>query len=139
MIVLNILAWRRGAKMRSREKRITQKDTPKNIPKAGDYQVVSQNFIMDLPPGTLQSDVDQMIFKPDWTLNPQWEVRVVGVKTKRGWEYVFRNKRTGEEYDDVDILRYRHSWACMSEKQRQEALAKKASPSLGVGGGFRRG
>ncbi|BAE61483.1 unnamed protein product [Aspergillus oryzae RIB40] len=137
---LHVLMRRQnGAKARSREKRITQNDAPKNIPPAGVYQAVSQNFKMDLPPGTLQTDIDQMVFKSDWTLNPQWEVRLVGVKTKRGWEYVFRHRGTGKEYDEVDLLRYRHSWADMSEKQRQERLAKGTSPYLGGGGGIRRG
>ncbi|OGM39193.1 hypothetical protein ABOM_012241 [Aspergillus bombycis] len=126
-----LMPWRSGAEVKSREKQITQKDVPKNIPQAGTYQKVSQNFKMDLPRGTLQSDVDQMVFNQDWTLNPQWEVWAVGVKTKRGWEYVFKHKRTGQEYDDVDMIRYRDSWVYMSAKQRQERLARGTSPYLG--------
>ncbi|KAE8386933.1 hypothetical protein BDV23DRAFT_196085 [Aspergillus alliaceus] len=134
-----LMRRQRGAEVKSREKQITQNDAPKNIPRAGVYQKVSQNFKMDLPRRTLQSDVDQMVFNPDWTLNPQWEVWAVGVGTKRGWEYIFKHKRTGQEYTDVDMIRYRGSWADMSAKQRQERLARGTSPYLGgQGGGIQR-
>lgn len=72
---------------------------------------ISKPFVLDVRPGTEQSDWDQKVFNPDWTLKPDWKVSVQGVKTRRGWEHEFRNKKTGEIYMDVDMLRYRQLWA----------------------------
>ncbi|KAF4207309.1 hypothetical protein CNMCM8927_003583 [Aspergillus lentulus] len=129
-----LMPWRHGAKSKSREKRVTQKDIPKKIPAVGAIQKCSQNFQMDLPPGTLQSDVDQRIFNPDWTLRPGWRVVIEGVQTSRGWEYVFIHRKTGGSYEDVDMTRRRDYWAQITEEKRQKALASRSAPSLGSGG-----
>jgi hypothetical protein len=91
---------------------------------------------MDLPPGTLQSDIDQRVFNPDWTLRPGWKVVIEGVRTRRGWEYVFIHRKTRGSYEDVDMKRRREYWAQITEEKRQEALASKSAPCLGSGGGF---
>lgn len=130
------IAWSHGAKSKSREKRITQKDFPKKIPALGAIQKCSQNFQMDLSPGTLQSDIDQRVFNPDWALRPGWKVVIEGVRTRRGWEYVFIHRKTGGSYEDVDMKRRREYWAQTTEEERQKALASKSAPFLGSGGGF---
>jgi hypothetical protein len=130
------VAWRHGAKSKSREKRVTQRDPPKKVLAVGAKQKCSQNFQMDLPPGTLQSDIDRKVFNPDWTLRPGWVVSFVGVDTKRGWEHEFTHKKTGGSYLDVDMTRRRDYWAGASEDMRQEALASKLAPYCGNGGGF---
>lgn len=135
-VALINIAWHLGAKSKSREKQVTQRDPPRKIPCVGATQKCSQNFRMVLPPGTLQSDIDQQIFYPDWTLRPGWKVSFVGVSTKRGWEHKFTHKKTGGSFLDVDIIRRRDYWAQMTEDMRQEALASKLAPNMGDGGGF---
>ncbi|KAA8644951.1 hypothetical protein EYZ11_008164 [Aspergillus tanneri] len=68
---------------------------------------VSKHFVLDADPNWKQTDWDKEVFNPDWTLKPGWEVRVEGVKTRRGWEHVFYNKKLGKTYEDVDMLRRR--------------------------------
>jgi hypothetical protein len=131
-----IIAWHRGAKSKNREKRVTQKDPPKKFLAEGVRQKCSQNFQMDLPPGTLQSDIDQKIFNPDWTLRPEWKVVIEGVRTRRGWEHVFIHRKSRGEYDDVDLIRRRGYWKEITEDMRQKDLARKTAPCLGSGGGF---
>lgn len=61
---------------------------------------------MDLPPGTVQSDIDQKIFYPDWTMRPGWKVLILGVRTKRGYEHQFTHKKTGGSYLEVDLFQH---------------------------------
>ncbi|GFF99272.1 hypothetical protein IFM53868_10204 [Aspergillus udagawae] len=126
-----LMPWHHGAKSKGLEKRITQNDTPKKVPARGARQKCSQNFQLELRPGTLQSDIDQKIFNPDGTLRPGWRVAIDGVETRRGWEYVYIHKKTGVLYEDVELLRRRDWWAQITEDMRQEALA-----STGGGGRF---
>jgi hypothetical protein len=132
------IAWHLRAKSKSRDKQITQKDPPKKVPAEGVTQKCSQNFRMDLPPGTLQSDIDQKIFYPDWTMRPGWKVSILGVRTKRGYEHEFTHKKTGGSYLEVDLFRRRDWWAQITEDARQEELARtsKFAPYYGDGGGF---
>jgi hypothetical protein len=88
---LTIIAWKRGAKKVSNSK--------------------SEPFKLKVRPGTVQSDWDQEVFNSDWTLKPDWEVTVEVVLTRLGWEYQFRNKKTGGTYMDIDMLRHRQLWA----------------------------
>lgn len=132
------LAWRNGAKSKSHEKQVTQKTPPKRIPALGRREPCPQNFRMDLHPKKVQSVIDQKIFYPDWTLRPEWKVVYEGVATKRRWEHVFIHKKTGGEYEDMEITRYRGIWEDMSEAQRQGLSTKyrRFAPDVGSGGGF---
>ncbi|KAF4251476.1 hypothetical protein CNMCM8980_006749 [Aspergillus fumigatiaffinis] len=135
---LNVsMPWHRGAKAKAREKRVTQNDPPTTRLGEGDTQKCSQNFQLVLPPGTLQSDVDQKIFYPDGRLRPQWKAEYIGTRTKRGWEILYTHKKTGGNYDDVELVRRRGYWKDITEDMRQKELASKFAPSLGSGGGFR--
>ncbi|KAH2141767.1 hypothetical protein KXV68_007349 [Aspergillus fumigatus] len=135
---LNVLMpWHRGAKAKSREKRVTQNDPPTTRLAEGVTQKCSQNFQLVLPPKTLQSDVDQKIFYPDGRLRPQWKAEYIGTRTKRGWEILYTHKKSGGNYDDVELVRRRGYWKELTEDMRQKELASKFAPSLGSGGGFR--
>ncbi len=132
-------AWKNGAKSESHEKPVTQKTPPQRIPAIGCEGPCSQNFKMDLRPGTIQSVIDQKIFYPDWRLRPEWKVAYMGCGSRRPWEHVFIHKKTGGTFVDVEITRYRGTCQDMSDKQRQRALAehKKYAPYVGADGGFR--
>jgi hypothetical protein len=131
------IAWHRGTKSKSREKRVTQNDPPPTRLADGVTSKCSQNFYLVLPPGTLQSDVDQKIFYPDGRLRPQWKAEYIGARTKRGWEILYTHKKTGGNYDDVELFRRRTYWADASEEMRRKNLASKTAPYLGSGGGFK--
>jgi hypothetical protein len=109
------------------------------MPAEGARQECSQNFRMDLPHGTLQSDIDQKIFYPDWRLRPEWEVSILGVRTnKRGYIYEFTHKKTGGLYSSVNLDWRRDWWEHIGEDMRREERARtsKFAPSWGGRGGF---
>ncbi|KAA8641418.1 uncharacterized protein ATNIH1004_001883 [Aspergillus tanneri] len=56
-----------------------------------------------------QGTLDERVFTREWKLRPEWEARKVKVKTKLGWEWIFVNKETREEIDEVDMFRQRRN------------------------------
>lgn len=62
-------------------------------------------------PDIPQSDSDQKMFNPDWTLKPGWEVSVerepVDPTFGSGWQYRFCRERTREVYWESDLRKRR--------------------------------
>jgi hypothetical protein len=54
-----------------------------------------------------QTERDKRVFTTDWKLQPGWEVHTVGAGTKRGWEWMFVDRKDGEMHYDVGLLRLR--------------------------------